>query len=104
MKVIQLENESRPLAQLLGMARTEPLVFTRKGRPVAALLDVASDDLETLSLRTNAEFQAYLQQCRDRHQREGGASLEEVRTRYGLSPRTAVRRGRRSKQTKKNDR
>ena len=67
MKVIQLENESRPLAELLGLARTEPLVFTRKGRPVAALLDVASDDLETLSLRTNAEFQAYLQQCRDRH-------------------------------------
>ena len=103
MKVIQLEHESRPLAQLLGLARREPLVFTRKGRPVAALLDVTGDDLETLSLRTNPEFQAYLQQCRDRHQREGGASLEEVRARYGLPPRAAVRQ-RRTKQTKKNDR
>ena len=27
-------------------------LFTRKGRPVAALVDVAGDDLETLSLRT----------------------------------------------------
>jgi len=104
MKVIRLENESRPLAQLLGLARIEPLVFTRKGRPVAALLDVADDDLETLSLRTNAEFQAYLQQCRDRQQREGGASLEEVRARYGLPPRAAVRRGRRTKETNTSDR
>ena len=104
MKVIQLENESRPLGRLLGLARREPLVFTRKGRPVAALLDVASDDLETLSLRTNAEFQAYLQQCRDRHQREGGTSLEQVRARYGLPSRAAVQRGRQTKQAKKNDR
>jgi hypothetical protein len=101
MKVIRLENESRPVTQLLGLARTEPLVFTRKGRPVAALVDVADDDLETLSLRTNAEFQAYLQQCRDRHEREGGTSLEEVRARYGLPPRAAVRRGRRAKRAKK---
>ena len=104
MKVIQLENESRSLAKLLGLARSEPLVFTRKGRPVAALLDVASDDLETLALRTNAEFQAYLRQCRDRHQRESGTSLEQVRARYGLPPRAAVRRARRTKQTKKDDR
>ena len=102
MEVIELENDSRPLAQLLGLVRTEPLIFTRKGRPVAALIDVAGDDLETLSLRTNAEFQAYLQQCRDRHQREGGASLEQVRARHGLPARAAVRRGRRTRQAKKN--
>jgi antitoxin (DNA-binding transcriptional repressor) of toxin-antitoxin stability system len=101
MKVIELENESRPVAQLLGLARTEPLIFTRKGRPVAALVDVADDDLETLSLRTNADFQAYLQQCRDRHDREGGTSLEETRARYGLPPRATARRGRRTKPAKK---
>ena len=101
MKVIELENESRPLTKLLGLARTEALVFTRKGRPVAALVDVAGDDLETLSLRTNAEFQTYLQQCRNRHQREGGTSLEQVRARDGLPPRAAVRPGRRTKQAKK---
>jgi antitoxin (DNA-binding transcriptional repressor) of toxin-antitoxin stability system len=101
MKVIELENESRPVTQLLGLARTEPLVFTRKGRPVAALVDVADDDLETLSLRTNAEFQAYLQQCRERHDRQGGISLEEMRARYGLSPRATARRGRRAKPAKK---
>ena len=104
MKVIQLENESRSLAQLLGLARSEPVVFTRKGRPVAALLDVANEDLETLSLRANPDFQAYLQQCRERHQREGGAPLEEVRVRYGLPPRAGVRRGRRTKQAQKNER
>ena len=101
MKVIELENESRPVTQLLGLARTEPLVFTRKGRPVAALVDVAADDLETLSLRTNAEFQAYLQQCRDRHEREGGLSLVKARARYGLPPRAAVPRARREKSAKK---
>jgi hypothetical protein len=87
--------------QVAGLARTEAIVFTRKGRPVAALVDVAHEDLETLSLRTNAEFQDYLQQCRDRHRREGGMSLEQVRARYGLPPRTVVRRGRRPKQGKK---
>jgi hypothetical protein len=99
-KIIELENESRPVAQLLGLARTEPLVFTRKGRPVGALVDVAGDDLETLSLRTNTEFQAYLQQCRDRHEREGGTSLEEVRARYGLPRRAALRRGRRARRSR----
>jgi len=100
-KVIELENESRPLTQLLGLARTEPLVFTRKGRPVAALVDVADEDPETLSLRANAEFQTYLQQCRDRHDREGGMSLEDVRARYGLPPRAAARRGQRTKAARK---
>ena len=101
MKVIELEKESRPLATLLGLAKAEPLVFTRRGRPVAALVDVADDDLETLSLRTNAEFQAYLQQCRERHHREGGMRLEDVRARYGLPPRARSQNRRRTKRVAK---
>lgn len=40
----------------------------------------------TLALRTNAEFRASLQECRHRHEREGGVALEEARERYGLPP------------------
>lgn len=104
MRVLELENEIRPLTSLLGLVKTEPLVFTRKGRPVAALVDVASDDLETLALRTNAEFQGFLQQCRDRHRREGGVQLEEVRARYGLAPRTGLQKRRGSKRGLKTSR
>ena len=87
MKVINLDGEPQSLGRLLRMAKTQAVVLTRKGKPLAALVDVTGEDLETLSLRTNAEFQSYLQQCRDRHQREGGMRLEDVRAHYGLPPR-----------------
>lgn len=105
MKVINLDRKPQSLARLLRLAKTQAVVLTRKGKPLAALVDVTGEDLETLSLRTNAEFQSYLQQCRDRHQREGGMPLENVRTHYGLPPRArrAVT-GKRSNRVKTNGR
>ncbi len=105
MKVINLDREPQSLTRLLRLAKTQAVVFTRKGKPLAALISVTGEDLETLSLRTNAEFQSYLQQCRDRHNREGGMRLEDVRARYGLPPRArrAVT-GKPSKRTKTNGR
>ena len=105
MKVINLDQEPQSLARLLRLAKRQAVVLTRKGKPLAALVDVTGEDLETLSLRTNAEFQSYLQQCRGRHQREGGMRLEDVRTHYGLPPRArrAVA-GRPSKRVKANGR
>lgn len=87
MKVINLDREPQSIARLLRLAKRQAVVLTRRGKPLAALVDVTGEDLETLALRTNPEFQAYLQQCRDRHHRDGGARLEDVRSRYGLPPR-----------------
>lgn len=97
MKVISLDGEPQSLARLLRLAKSHAVVLTRKGRPLAALLDITGEDMETLSLRTNAEFRSYLQQCRDRHKREGGTRLEDVRAHYGLSPRAARGGSRRSR-------
>ena len=89
MKVINLDKNHQSLSRLLRLAKSQPVVLTRKGKPLAALVDVQGDDLETLSLRTNAEFQDYLNQCRERHGREGGVRLEDIRVRYGLPSRVA---------------
>jgi hypothetical protein len=86
MKVIELGKRPRSLSTLLRLLKKQPLVLTKDGKPLAALLDVARDDLETLSLRANAKFRAYLRQCRARHQAEGGTPLEAVRVKYGLPP------------------
>jgi hypothetical protein len=93
MKVIELGKKHSSLPALLRLLKKQPLVLTKNGKPLAALLDVARDDLETLSLRTNSKFRDYLRRCRARHQTEGGTALETLRVKYGL-PARARRSGR----------
>jgi hypothetical protein len=87
LKVIEIGTRDSSLSSLLRLLKTQPVVLTRGGKPLAALLDVGRDDLETLSLRVSSEFRAYLQRCRSRHKAVGGIPLETVRVEYGLPAR-----------------
>ncbi|MBI2171492.1 MAG: type II toxin-antitoxin system Phd/YefM family antitoxin [Chloroflexi bacterium] len=62
----------------------EPLVITKKGKPVAVLVPVKDMDMETLSLSTNSDFLAIIERSRARHEKEGGISSEEVARRLGI--------------------
>jgi hypothetical protein len=57
---------------------------TRNGDPLMAILSVEGMDQETLSLSTNPDFLALLEDSRARYRTEGGLSTEEVRPRLGL--------------------
>ena len=81
MKTIDIQEATAPLSDYIAMAIPEPMLITRYGKPFMALVDVEDFDEETLSLNMNREFIEIIQQSRQRHQREGGISSEEMRRR-----------------------
>lgn len=66
-----------------------PVVFTKHGKPVAALVRIVSDDQETVSLSTNPKFIAMIERSRARCRAEGTIPSADLRRELGLSARKA---------------
>jgi antitoxin (DNA-binding transcriptional repressor) of toxin-antitoxin stability system len=97
---------NKPIAALLPMAdriahlaefeqviqSEEEVTLTLGGKPIAILQPlvplvlIGEDevDLETVILSTHPQFLELIERSRQRHQREGGISSEEMRRRLGL--------------------
>lgn len=84
MKTLELKEATASLAEYAHSVRQEPLVLLTDGKPVAALLAIEAEDLETLSLSTNPRFLDLLERSRRRLEAEGGISSDEMRRRLGL--------------------
>lgn len=84
MKTIELDQANRSLAEYARTVGDEPVVLTVDGKPFAALVSLADADLETISLSTNPEFVALIEDARRRVQREGGLTADELRQKLGL--------------------
>lgn len=84
MKTIELNQANRSLAEYARTVGDEPVVLTVDGKPFAALVSLADADLETISLSTNPEFVALIEDARRRVQREGGLTADELRQKLGL--------------------
>ena len=91
MKTIELSRATSPLSRYASAAAREPVVITRAGNPVAAVVPLNDEDLETLSLSTNPDFIALIQRSRERARREGTITSAELRRRLGLKPRSRKR-------------
>jgi hypothetical protein len=63
----------------------EPVILTRSGLAVAAVVPTSEADIDDLLLSTNAQFQAILERSQLRFETEGGISSAEVRRRLGLA-------------------
>ena len=85
MKVLEVADATRSLADYASEVAEEPLVVTADGQPVAALMALHNADLETISLSTNPRFIELIERSRDRQKREGGISSAEMRRRLGLN-------------------
>nr|VFJ66754.1 MAG: prevent-host-death family protein [Candidatus Kentron sp. FW] len=85
MKTMDISEATASLAEYARVVAAEPVVITSDGRPLMALLDMKDIDFETFSLGTNPEFMQIIRQSRERHEKEGGISGEEMRRRLGLS-------------------
>ena len=83
MNRVEVSEASGPLSDYLPEKGAEPLIITRNGKPVAALVPVENTDLETASLSTNPQFLALIERSRRRWRREGGLSTQEMRQRLG---------------------
>ena len=90
MKVLKMAQARASLAEYAEKLGDEPLVITRRGWPVAALVSMDNANMETVSLGTNPKFLALIERSRRRQALKGGLSSEEMRQ-------PLTRRGRRRK-------
>ena len=65
---------------------SEPVFLTKDGHTVAAVVRADDEDVESLLLSVNPQFQAILERSQKRLESEGGLSTAQVRERLGLPP------------------
>ena len=85
MKRIKLGEATAPLSEYVKALDNEPVIVTRNGVPVAALVAIQDADWESLSLSTNPDFIALIVRSRARQKAGEALSLEEARRRLGLT-------------------
>lgn len=84
MRIVEKSKATAPLADYTTRVKKEPVIVTRKGKPIAALVSLENADLETVALSTNRKFLALIERSRTRHRTEGGISSNEMRRRLGV--------------------
>jgi prevent-host-death family protein len=85
MKRLALEEATGSLGDYVREAKHEPVIVTAEGNPIAALIAIEGMDWESLSLSTNPEFLAIIEQSRARYKEEGGIFSEDIRRELGLN-------------------
>ena len=81
MKTVEIAKATLPLSDYTRKVKKEPVIITRDGKPVAALVNITNADIETVSLSNNPKFIALIERSRARQKSEGGISSEEMRLR-----------------------
>ncbi len=87
MKVVEITKATASLARYAREVAAEPVVVTARGRPVAALVSIGDEDLESTSLARNPQFLAILERSWRRLRAEGGLSTAQMRRRLGMKKR-----------------
>jgi hypothetical protein len=85
MKSLAISKVDRSIAGLVNDVATGPLVFTRRGRPVAVLKAVEEGvAMESLSLSMNPKFLAIIEKSRQQYRAGLGITSDEMRKHLGL--------------------
>lgn len=92
MKTVEMSEATAPLSEYARRARKDTVVVTRRGKPLAAVVRLDSDDWEDFVVSQDPGFIEVIKRSEARYKAEGGISLEEMRRKYALKP---TRRGRR---------
>jgi antitoxin (DNA-binding transcriptional repressor) of toxin-antitoxin stability system len=83
LKAISIDSSQANLEGVLREAADGEIVFlTTDGLPRFALVAVDEGDQEVLALRSNADFMAYLDECKLRARQEPSKTLEEIKKLY----------------------
>lgn len=83
MKTIEL-SEVAALTPHVQPGSHEPVILTRNGQTIAAILPADEHDVESLLLSINPQFQVILDRSQRRLESEGALSSAEVRRQLGL--------------------
>jgi len=89
MKTVEVAKATLPLSDYTKGIKKEPVIITKEGKPVAALVSITNADIETVSLSNNTKFIALIERSRSRQKSEGGISTEEMRRRFEKPKRSA---------------
>jgi prevent-host-death family protein len=84
MKKVELRQASAPLSEYAIKAQKGPIIITKAGKPVAAVIPLRNTDGETASLSMNRKFLAIIERSRSRLKKEGGISSVGLRSRLRL--------------------
>lgn len=93
MKTLEVKQAIASLAEYARNVKTEPVILTIAGKPVALLVAIENADAETISLSTNPQFLALIERSPARHSAIGRITGPEMRRRLGLRQ-TATARSR----------
>lgn len=82
MKSVRLSDVTGSLSDYAREGLSEPVVVTRQGRPVVAVMPLTRfDDWESVSLATNAKFMDIIERSRASAREHGTVPLAELRKR-----------------------
>jgi hypothetical protein len=84
MKTLDVKNATGRLSDYAKHIDRESVLVLRNGKPLAVLSSAKGMDAESIALANNPEFVAIIQHSRDRHEAEGGLTIEQVSERLGL--------------------
>ena len=86
MKVVAVEDAKLTLPEVAELAKSEPVILTRKGKPVAAVRDLTGSDWESVALANNPDFLALIEESRRSYREQGGIPLETIQAEMGPPP------------------
>ncbi|HZD40251.1 MAG TPA: hypothetical protein VE131_05980 [Terriglobales bacterium] len=84
MKAMKLPKEIESFLDVAETAREETLVFTKKKRPVAALVSLRKVNRESLALSTNPQFLRIIETARKEIRGGKTVSVEALQKKYGV--------------------
>ena len=84
MKTLEMTKATAPLAEYAEKVNQEPVILTKHGKPIAALVSLVDVDTETVKLSSNPKFMALIERSRAQRKSKGGISSAEMRKRLGL--------------------
>ena len=100
MKAMKLPKEIESLLDVAEAAEEETLVFTKKKRPVAALVSLKKVDRESLALSTNPQFLRIIETARKEIRAGKTVSLEALEKKYGVgAPNKRIERTRKTRRS-----
>ncbi len=85
MKTVELSQATQSLSHYAQEAADDLVILTDHGTPVAALLGIEEEDLETLVLGRDPRFMAMIERAREDVRAGRVYTEEEVRKHLGMS-------------------
>lgn len=97
MKAMKLPKEIQSFLDVAEAAEGETLVFTRKKRPVAALVSLRRVDRESVALSTNPQFLKIIETARKEVRTGKTISLEALQKKYRVTAPNKKKRARKTR-------